>query len=107
LRADIRKVPAPHVADGEIHWPSIEGSPYAGQVWAVEVELTPKTLARTTRIMSGLLTPAQRYAQVVYLTSPGARPVVTRSAGGFSPVQRARIAIRDLPVAARMPGPLP
>ena len=26
-----------------------------GQVWAVEVELTPKPLARTTRIMAGLL----------------------------------------------------
>ncbi|HXL94733.1 MAG TPA: hypothetical protein VN969_37885 [Streptosporangiaceae bacterium] len=79
-------VPAPHVADGEIHWPSIEGSPYAGQIWAVEVELTPKTLARTTRIMSRLLTPATRYAQVVYLTSPPARPVVTRSAEAFSQV---------------------
>ena len=30
--------------DAEIHWPSIAGSPYAGQVWAVEVELTPKPL---------------------------------------------------------------
>ena len=33
-----------HVPDAEIHWPSIEGSPYAGQVWAIEVELTPKPL---------------------------------------------------------------
>jgi hypothetical protein len=41
LRSGIRKVPAPHVADAEIHWPSVDGSPYAGQVWAVEVELTP------------------------------------------------------------------
>ena len=35
-----------HLPDAEIHWPSIAGSPYAGQVWAVEVELTPKPLAR-------------------------------------------------------------
>ena len=43
LRADL---PAAgrggHVPDAEIHWPSIAGSPYAGQVWAVEVELTPE-----------------------------------------------------------------
>ena len=41
--------------DLEIHWPSIAAYPYAGQVSAVEVELTPKPLARTTRIMTGLL----------------------------------------------------
>jgi hypothetical protein len=74
LRAD---VPAAgrraHVADAEIHWPSIAGSPYAGQVWAIEVELTPKPLDRTNRIMTGLLSP-MRYAQVIY--RPG------RPAGG-------------------------
>jgi len=26
-----------HVPDAEIHWPSIHGSPYAGQVWALEL----------------------------------------------------------------------
>ena len=30
-----------HVADAEIHWPSLANSPYSGQVWAIEVELTP------------------------------------------------------------------
>jgi hypothetical protein len=44
-----------HIPDAEIHWPSIDASPYAGQVWAVEAELTPKPAARTARIMSGLL----------------------------------------------------
>ena len=68
---------AGHVPDAEIHWPSIAGSPYAGQVWAIEVELTPKPLARTARIMGGLLSPL-RYAQVIYLTAPAAGPVVTR-----------------------------
>jgi hypothetical protein len=104
LRSAIRAVPAPHVADAEIRWPSVEGSPYGGQVGAVEVELTPKTAGRTTRIMSGLLTPATRYAQVVYLCSAAARPIVTRSAEVFSPGQRARFAIRDLPASASMPG---
>jgi len=57
------------VPDAEIRWPSIEGSPYAGQVWVVEVELSPKAIARTTAIMTGLL-PPMRYATVVYLTAP-------------------------------------
>src|SRR6516165_4766968 len=62
-----------HTPDAEIHWPSIAGGPYAGQVWAVEVELTPKPVARTTRIMTELLIPP-RYAQVVYLTAGPTRP---------------------------------
>src|SRR5690242_9043135 len=33
---------AGHLPDAEIHWPSTHSSPYAGQVWAVEVELTAK-----------------------------------------------------------------
>ena len=49
-------------------------------MWAIEVELTPKPLARTTRIMTGLLAPMS-YAQVIYLTAPKARSVVTRAAG--------------------------
>jgi hypothetical protein len=91
-----------HVPDAEIHWPSIEASPYAGQVWAIEVELTPKPLARTTRIMSGLLSPL-RYAQVIYLTAPAARRVVTRAAGSLPPGEQARIVVRELPASAFTP----
>jgi hypothetical protein len=52
---------------------------YAGQCWAIEAELTPKPLARTTGIMAGLLArtagyqpgappgPGPRYDRVVYL----------------------------------------
>ena len=94
---------AGHVPDAEIHWPSTDASPYAGQVWAVEVELTAKSLGRTTAIMGGLLSGPARYAQVLYLTAPPARPVVTRSAAGIPPVQQARIIIRDLPPAAFTP----
>jgi hypothetical protein len=96
---------AGHLPDAEIYWPSIETSPYPGQVWAVEVELTPKPVARTTRIMAGLLTGPARYAQVLYLTAPAARPVVTRSAGVISPGQQARLIIRDLPPPAFTPEP--
>ena len=93
-----------HVPDAEIHWPSIDGSPYAGQVWAIEVELTPKPVARTTGIMAGLLSP-MRYATVVYLTAPAARPVVLRAAALLPPGEQARVAIRDLPAAAFAPEP--
>src|SRR5215472_15501813 len=88
-----------HVPDAEIHWPSIAGSPYAGQVWAVEVELTPKPLARTTRIMGGLLSP-MRYAQVIYLTAPAAGPVVTRAAAALHEADQARVVVRELPPSA-------
>ena len=91
-----------HVADAEIHWPSLTGSPYAGQVWAIEAELTPKPLARTTRIMTGLLNP-MRYAQVIYLTAPAARLVVTRAAASLPPAEQPRIVVRDLPQYAFIP----
>ena len=93
---------AGHVPDAEIHWPSIPGSPYAGQVWAVEVELTPKPLARTVRIMSGLLS-LMGYAQVIYLTAPAAAPVVTRAAASVLEGDRARVVVRELPPSALGP----
>jgi hypothetical protein len=103
LRADQpaagRKV---HVPDAEIHWPSLDGSPYAGQVWAIEVELTPKPLPRTTRIMAGLLAP-MTYAQVIYLTAPRARSVVMRAAAALPPGEQARVVVRDLPGYAFTP----
>ena len=93
-----------HVADAEIHWPSIPGSPYAGQVWAVEVSSPPSPWARTTRIMTGLLAP-MRYAQVVYLTAPAARPVVIRAAASLPPGEQPRLVARKLPTAAFTPEP--
>ena len=93
-----------HVPDAEIHWPSIEASPYAGQVWAIEVELTPKPLARTTRIMTGLLSPL-RYAQVIYLTAPPARSVIARAAAALPPGEQARVMARELPGYAFTPEP--
>ena len=105
LRADL---PAAgrggHLADAEIHWPSIPGSRYAGQVWAVEVELTPKPMARTTRIMGELLTSAQ-YSLVIYLTAPAARSVVSRAASSLPPAEQPRVTVRDLPATAFLPEP--
>jgi hypothetical protein len=93
---------AGHLPDAEIHWPSIQATPHAGQVWAIEVELTPKPLPRTARIMTGLLTPP-RYGQVLYLTAPSARPVLTRAAASLPAAQQARVVIRDLPASAFTP----
>ena len=81
------------------------GGRYAGQVWAVEVELTPKPIARTTRILGELLT-FMPYSLVVYLTAPAARPVVTRAAASLPPGEQPRIAVRDLPAIAFLPEPL-
>jgi hypothetical protein len=104
IRAAAARIGTAHVPDAEIHWPSLDGSPYAGQVWAIEVELTPKAAARTGRIITELLT-AMQYAQVVYLTAPAARPLVTRIATGLSPWEQARVVVRDLPPSAFMPEP--
>jgi hypothetical protein len=95
-----------HLPDAEVHWPSIEGSPYAGQIWALEVELSPKPIARTTGIMTGLLSP-MRYATVVYLTAPAAHSVVLKAADSLPPAERSMIAVRDLPATAFGPEPLP
>jgi hypothetical protein len=93
-----------HIPDAEIHWPSIPGSRHGGQVWAVEVERTPKPVARTIRIMSELVT-FRQYPLVVYLTAPAARSVVTRAVGSLPPDDQPRIAVRDLPATALMPEP--
>jgi len=108
IRAALPKGPAAgHVPDAEVHWPSLPDLPYGGQVWALEVELTPKSLARTARIMGGLLAGPARYSQVLYLTSPAARPVVTRAAARLPAGRQARIMIRDLPSMAFAPQDIP
>jgi hypothetical protein len=95
-----------HVADAEIHWPSVPGSRHGGQIWAVEVELSPKPVARTTRIMGELLT-ATQYSLVVYLTAPAAGPVVKRAAASLPPDDQSRVAVQELPAIAFLPEPTP
>jgi hypothetical protein len=109
-----------HVPDGEIHFPNGSALPYAGECWAVEAELTRKTVPRTAAIMRELLArtgdygcPAaeaavpgrpRRHTRVLYLCSAGARPVVARAAAQLGG-QAARIEIRALPAAAALGGP--
>jgi hypothetical protein len=106
------RVGIPHVPDAEVSWPEVAGSAYAGECWAIEAELTPKPLARTAAIMSGLLARGSdyqlaaphgtgpRYDRVVYLTAPAARSVVDRAATALPDGQRSRLVVRDLPGGA-------
>jgi hypothetical protein len=55
--------------------------------------------------MNGLLS-RRRYDQVVYLASPAARLVVARAVSEPPAAQRSRVAIRDLPATAALPGAL-
>jgi len=101
-----------HVPGAEVSWPDIPGSPYPGECWAIEAELTPKPLARTSAIMAALLArtadygagarpgPRPRYDRVVYLASPAARGVVDRAAAGLPAGLRARVTARELPPQA-------
>jgi len=91
-----------HLPDAEATWPSIPESPRAGQQWAIEVELTPKSHAQA--IMAGLL--QGTYDQVLYLCSTAALPVVTHAAAQFQQHgQPSRLIIRQVPPAALMPRP--
>jgi hypothetical protein len=89
-----------HVTDGEVIWPPVEGSPYSSTTWAVEAELTPKTVDRTREIMAGLLS---RYAHVVYLTASPAARTVAEAASGLDEARQARLTIRPVPPAALPP----
>jgi len=108
-----------HIPDAEVHWPEATALPWAGECWAIEAELTPKTAARTVTIMRELLTrtgdygcPAAdvqvpgrpaRHARAVYLCSPAAAPVVHR-ARAFLGALGARVEIRILPDGATLRG---
>jgi hypothetical protein len=101
-----------HLPDAEVHWPSLAGAPYGGQIWAIVAELAPKPLDRTAAIMRELLTRTSdygpgaarsrqpRYGQVVYLTAPAAAPTVTAVITGLPAPLQARMTTRDLPPAA-------
>ncbi|HEV2260329.1 MAG TPA: hypothetical protein VGS06_45060, partial [Streptosporangiaceae bacterium] len=92
-----------HRPDAEIWWPSIAASPYAGQIWAIEIELTAKHADRTAAILAGLTAPAG-YAHVYYMTAQAARGVVAGCAAALPGNALARLTVWDLPPAAGTPG---
>jgi len=119
LRARIGRIGvAEHIPDGEVGWPDTADVPYAGECWAIEAELTAKTVRRTCSIMRELLgrtgdygcPAAERlvpgaaplHARALYLCSPAARPTVLRARAALGPALEARIEVRDLPSGARM-----
>ena len=99
---------------------SPDGPPdgWAGECWAVEAELSPKTVARTVAIMREILTrtgdygcPAAdasvpgrpaRHARALYLCSPAALGTVLRARDALGPLG-ARIEVRNLPPGALLP----
>ena len=100
-----------HVPDGEVLWP--DTSPhYRGEVWAVEVELTGKSVARTAGIMAAVLSRdadygdapgtggGLRYARLLYACAPGARGIVDRARASLPAPAAARVEVRDLPAGA-------
>jgi hypothetical protein len=109
-----------HVPDGEVHWPDDAPVAWAGECWAIEAELTPKTATRTAAIMRELLTRTgdygclaaearvagrpPRHARVVYLCAPAARATVARARDTLGSAG-ARVEIRPLPPTAAMEPP--
>jgi hypothetical protein len=114
-----------HLPDGEIHWPDDSPArlPWAGECWAVEAELTRKTVTRTTAIMIELLTrtgdyggpaagapmasalvpgPRPRHDRVIYLCSAAARPTVQRARAALAATHASRVEVRLLPPSARL-----
>ncbi len=109
-----------HFPDGEVHWPSAADLSWAGECWAIEAELTRKTMSRTMAIMRDLLTrtgdygsPAAdarvpgrppRHARALYVCAPAALATVTRARQALG-AAGARIEIRRLPADAAWPAP--
>ncbi|HET9894269.1 MAG TPA: hypothetical protein VFQ44_04995 [Streptosporangiaceae bacterium] len=104
-----------HLPDGEVHWPDTASVPWAGECWAIEAELTPKTVSRTSAIMRELLARTgdygdaafkagqpRRHTRAIYLCAPAAVPVVTRARDELGELA-ARVEIRFLPASAAWP----
>jgi hypothetical protein len=115
-----------HLPDGEVHWPdageaaagpaAVAAPAWAGECWAIEAELTRKTVRRTAAIMTEILArtgdygcPAAevqvpgrppRHARVLYLCSAAARPTVRRARDALPGSLAVRVEIRGLPAGA-------
>jgi hypothetical protein len=102
-----------HITDGEVHYPAGSGMPWAGEIWAVEVELSRKSVERTAAIMAEVLARTTdygpdpngsaapglppRYARLVYVCSPASVRAVLNARLEVGPPQSARIDVYDLP----------
>jgi hypothetical protein len=112
-----------HLPDAEVHWPDTgpaDPPAWAGECWAIEVELTAKTVARTTSIMRELLArtgdygcPAAeasvpgapaRHERAIYLCSPAAAGTVRRARDALGSLA-GRVEVRSLPASAYLASP--
>jgi hypothetical protein len=104
-----------HIPDGEVHWPAAGGSPWAGQAWAVEVEISRKSVERVAAIMAEVLARAgdwdsppasaataraPRYARLVYACSRAAVRTVLAARAELGAPRSARVEVYDLPESA-------
>jgi hypothetical protein len=105
-----------HVPDGEVHWPAGSGLPWAGEIWAVEVELSRKSVERTAAIMQEALARTSdyrpnpractapettpRYARLVYACSTASVRGVLNARAELGTPQSARVEVYDLPESA-------
>jgi hypothetical protein len=105
-----------HIPDAEVHWPAYRDSTSASEIWAVEAELTSKTVEYTAKIMRETLArtgeygcpPASivvpglppRYTRMVYVCSPRAVRTVLKSRAELGTALASRIEVYDLPESA-------
>jgi hypothetical protein len=105
-----------HIPDGEVHWPAGSGLPWAGEIWAVEVEISRKSVVRTAAIMqealartsdygptaNGSAVPGRppRYARLVYTCSPASVRAVLNARAEVGSPHSARVEVYDLPESA-------
>jgi hypothetical protein len=105
-----------HIPDGEVHWPAACRSPWAGEIWAVEIEITRKSVDRVARAMQETLArtsdygspqasvagpgrPA-RYARLVWVCSPASVRTVLNARAKLGAALSAAIKVYDLPESA-------
>ena len=98
-----------HLPDAEVHWPDgargRDGTPigWAGECWAIEAEISPKTVARTTAIMREILFRTGDYGCLAAdVAVPGRRPG-TRGRSTCAPRRRCRPCCAPAPPSARSP----
>jgi hypothetical protein len=104
-----------HIPDGEVRWSAEVDSPWAGETWAVEVEISPKSIEPIVVIMTEMLTRtsdygtavgravpghAPRYARLVWVCSRRSINGVLRARAELTAPLSARVDVHDLPESA-------